>query len=76
MSIVIILIVIVVIVIIVLYTASGANTGSSRRRRKKTSPRVTFMGKGTPSPPIKSLDFRGFDPSRLLIPRGGNSHVR
>ena len=25
----------------------------------------------TPSPPIKSLDFRGFDSSRLLILRGG-----
>ena len=31
---------------------------------------------GTPSPPIKSLDFRGFDSSKLLILRGGNSHVR
>ena len=30
----------------------------------------------TPSPPMKSLDFRGFDSSRLLILRGGNSHVR
>ena len=30
----------------------------------------------TPSPPIKSLDFRGFDSSRLLILRGGNSHAR
>ena len=30
----------------------------------------------TPSPPIKSLGFRGFDSSRLLILRGGNSHVR
>ena len=29
-----------------------------------------------PSPPIKSLDFRGFDSSRLLILRVGNSHVR
>ena len=25
----------------------------------------------TPSPPTKSLDFRGFDSSRLLILRGG-----
>ena len=37
------------------------------------------MGKGsfrtTPSPPIKSLGFRGFDSSRLLILRGGNYHV-
>ena len=29
----------------------------------------------TPSPPTKSLDFEGFDSSRLLILRGGNSHV-
>ena len=28
-----------------------------------------------PSPPTKSLDFRGFDSSRLLILKGGNSHV-
>ena len=32
--------------------------------------------KRAPSPPIKSLDFRGFDSSRLLIIRGGDSHVR
>ena len=31
---------------------------------------------GTPSPPTKSLGFEGFDSSRLLILRGGNSHVR
>ena len=30
----------------------------------------------TPSPPTKSLDFRGFDSSKLLIIRGGNSYVR
>ena len=30
----------------------------------------------TPSPPTKSSGFRGFDSSRLLILRGGNSHVR
>ena len=30
----------------------------------------------TPSPPIKSLDFRRFDSSRLLILRGGNSHIQ
>ena len=29
-----------------------------------------------PSPPTKSLDFGGFDASKLLIVRGGNSHVR
>ena len=30
----------------------------------------------TPSPPTKSLGFRRFDSSRLLILKGGNSHVR
>ena len=30
----------------------------------------------TPSPPTKSLGFEGFDSSRLLILRGGDSHVR
>ena len=30
----------------------------------------------TPSPPIKSWDFRGFDSSKLLILKGGDSHVR
>ena len=29
----------------------------------------------TPSPPTKSFDFRGFDSSRLLILKGGNSYV-
>ena len=32
--------------------------------------------RGMPSPPTKSLDFRGFVPSKLVILRGGNSHVR
>ena len=30
----------------------------------------------TPSLPTKSSGFRGFDSSRLLILKGGNSHVR
>ena len=30
----------------------------------------------TPSPPTKSFDFRGFDSRKLLILKGGNSHVR
>ena len=30
----------------------------------------------TPSPPTKSSGFRGFDSSKLLIIKGGNSHVR
>ena len=44
----------------------------------KCSPISDALGKCwfTPSPPTKSLDFEGFDSSRLLILRGGNSHVR
>ena len=30
----------------------------------------------TPSPPTKSFDFGGLDSGKLLILRGGNSHVR
>ena len=30
----------------------------------------------TPSPPTKSFDFIGFESSKLLIQKGGNSHVR
>ena len=30
----------------------------------------------TPSPPTKSLHFRSFDSSKLLIIKGGNSRVR
>ena len=30
----------------------------------------------TPSPPIKSLGFRGLDSSKLLLLKGWNSHVR
>ena len=39
-------------------------------KKPKTTNRLT------PSPPIKSSGFEGFDSSRLLILRGGNSHVR
>ena len=35
-----------------------------------------FMVESTPSPPTKSFDFRGFDSSKILILKGGNSHVR
>ena len=35
--------------------------------------RITFQS--TPSPPTKSLDFRGFDSNKLLILRGGNYHI-
>ena len=44
--------------------------------KKKNLKEIKKHIKSTPSPPFKSLDFRGFDSSRLLILRGGNSHVR
>ena len=49
------------------------NQGSERRESLAERPTVPAI---TPSPPIKSLYFRGFDSSRLLILRGGNYHVR
>ena len=49
------------------------NRGSERRESLSERPTVPAI---TPSPPIKSLDFGGFDSSRLLILRGGISHVR
>ena len=52
-----------------------------RSRSRQTAPWKRDQPVGsrpghTPSPPTKSLDFRGFHSSRLLILRGGNSHVR
>ena len=40
------------------------------------SPDGAEGGLCTPSPPTKSLGFRGVDSSKLLILKGGNSHVR
>ena len=54
----------------------GSQTGGWDKRcfrRRATNP-LHFAG--TPSPPTKSLDFRGFDSNKLLILKGGNSHVR
>ena len=42
-------------------------------RRSITVPQ---KGYATPSPPTKSVGFRGFDSSKLLILKGGKSHVR
>ena len=47
-----------------------------KSQSKKSTPNFCTASRDTPSPPIKSLDFRGFDSSRLSILRGGNSHVR
>ena len=47
-----------------------------RERETLSMYTYTYTIAYTPSPPTKSLDFRGFDSSRLLIQRGGNSHVR
>ena len=53
--------------------------GSRPKRRLRENTAITHTQTTIiimPSPPTKSLDFRGFDSSRLLILRGGNSHVR
>ena len=55
--------------------SGGELPSSSTATMQGISPHL-FRAKLTPSPPIKSLDFRGFDSSRLLILRGRNSHVR
>ena len=58
--------------------ATGATrTVNDKRKRTRRFGLVTLTsGSITPSPPTKSFDFRGFDSSKLLILRGGNSHVR
>ena len=48
--------------------SNSYNNDNSKHNHSNTS--------NTPSPPTKSLDFGGFESSRLLIQRGGNSHVR
>ena len=56
------------------YSPEGALTVGARARPKGEPPWM-----GTPSPPTKSLGFRGFDSSKLLIlegGNGGNSHAR
>ena len=42
-----------------------------RQTPAAAGPRCRASWRPTPSPPIKSLDFGGFDSSRLLILRGG-----
>ena len=54
---------------------SAACVGASSYFFTRTSPAGAGVT-NTPSPPTKSLGFEGFDSSRLLILRGGNSHVR
>ena len=49
---------------------------TTRARRSWADADASSRGICTPSPPTKSLGFSGFDSSRLLILRGGNSHVR
>ena len=58
-----------------LYATGGFPTGVPRERPPARVVAVLLEG-ATPSPPTKSLDFRGCDSSRLLILRVGNSHVR
>ena len=43
-----------------------------KRQTQLTFSQKTQKTIATPSPPIESFDFRGFDSSKLLILRGGN----
>ena len=49
---------------------------ASRPRSRRWGVIIIISSSSTPSPPTKSLDFRGLDSSRLLILRGENYHVR
>ena len=53
-------------------TTSGNSNSYDNDNSKHTHSNTS----NTPSPPTKSLDFGGFESSRLSILRGGNSHVR
>ena len=57
--------------IIALY--AGQHRAAQHRQHAGTPDMAAYS---TPSPPIKSLDFRGFDSSKLLVLKGGNSHSR
>ena len=80
---IIVIITVVIIVIRIVVWMDGLHIACLPARLPHAFPRVayapfapTHISAPTPSPPIKSLGFRGFDSSRLLILRGGNSHVR
>ena len=67
---------------ICMYSIHNYGRPPARRARGRT-PRLIISDRlsnvivySTPSPPTKILDFRGFDSSKLLILKGGNSHVR
>ena len=81
-------IIIIIVIIISSSSSSGSSSSSSSssvreglsphgagRQLQGRVPREVVSIATTPSPPIKSLDFIGFDSSELLILRGGNSHV-
>ena len=49
--------------------------GSPRGAGGRGTSAAGLQSRHTPSPPTKSLGFRGLDSSKLLILKGGNSHV-
>ena len=51
----------------------SSNNNSNTNDNNNNNSRSTHS---MPSPPTKSLGFRGFDSSKLLILKVGNSHVR
>ena len=76
-----IVMIVIVIVVIVIVMSPRMCPGLCEGCGDRKSPRVRIHGESawrlgpTRSPPAKSLDFRGFDSSRLLLLRVGNSHV-
>ena len=57
-------------------TLTPSNLRASVRASGRAGGRAGMSTHSTPSPPTKSSGFGGFDSSRLLILRGGNSYVR
>ena len=64
------------IIIIMSLASETSERVNGKRSRRSSGPAGAARPLRTPSPPTKSLDFRGFDSSKLLILKGGNSHVR
>ena len=62
------------ILYIYIYISLCSQNNTAHKRAVSALVRVSLPS--STSPPTKSFDFRGFDSSRLLILRGGNSHVR
>ena len=73
MAIIVTVLIVIVLIVIVRISNNNHNRVALCPPGRGPIPNISLV---TPSPPTKSLGFEGFDSSRLLILRGGNSHVR